>query len=375
MPGGHRWRASPIHRRARRCCRLTINSADQAASRLLVLHSTLAPQLKADWSARGLPRDSAWCCGRRLAHGCLRKRATSNVARCGTNGTGLQQTVQPHAAADVEGVVTKRGAWPDASGRIFLEVDGRVIIIADECTRRPATASRTRPRARGPGGRDAVLPRAEDTVYADGRRPHERAVPAPRQVAGVSRTRGCFWLQGGRARALPLRAKSWSYRETTHTRRFALPLTGQVIDQCGGGGEVAQSRIQLDVVAAMASSMRADGQELLPVNMDKMRGGASEADYRALADYGTARARRREVCVLLARRRYSRGLKRGKQRSATTTSCSRLLPVTEGRRHRAAQGVITRRRAAPAASTPSSSAPSSVETASPCHEAEAPRSS
>ena len=33
----------------------------------------------------------------------------------------------------IEGVVTKRGAWPDASGRIFLEVDGRVLIIADEC--------------------------------------------------------------------------------------------------------------------------------------------------------------------------------------------------------------------------------------------------
>ena len=42
-------------------------------------------------------------------------------------------TVQPHAGEDVEGVVTKRGAWPDARGRIFLEIDGRVIILADEC--------------------------------------------------------------------------------------------------------------------------------------------------------------------------------------------------------------------------------------------------
>ena len=30
-------------------------------------------------------------------------------------------------------VITKRAAWPDARGRIFLEVDGRVIILADEC--------------------------------------------------------------------------------------------------------------------------------------------------------------------------------------------------------------------------------------------------
>ena len=33
----------------------------------------------------------------------------------------------------IEGVVTKRGAWPDARGRWFLEIDGRVVIIADEC--------------------------------------------------------------------------------------------------------------------------------------------------------------------------------------------------------------------------------------------------
>ena len=37
------------------------------------------------------------------------------------------------AEQQIEGVVTKRAAWPDARGRIFLEVDGRVIILADEC--------------------------------------------------------------------------------------------------------------------------------------------------------------------------------------------------------------------------------------------------
>ena len=46
----------------------------------------------------------------------------------------MEHTSSTVEQPQIEGLITKRGAWPDASGRIFLEVDGRVLIIADECT-------------------------------------------------------------------------------------------------------------------------------------------------------------------------------------------------------------------------------------------------
>ena len=123
-------------------------------------------------------------------------------------------TVQPHAAEDVEGVVTKRGAWPDARGRIFLEVDGHVIILADECA---ATV-----------GDRVVWKCLERTAqYYRARRTRStltvvERTSAPCQlrgvVAGVSQTRSCFWLQSG---------------QHVLAGRFSLPLMGQVIELRG----------------------------------------------------------------------------------------------------------------------------------------------
>ena len=162
-----------------------------------------------------------------------------------------------------EGVVTKRGAWPDARGRIFIEVDGRVIILAEECT----AAAGDRVTYKG-------LARAaleDGTQYYRARRTRSTLTVVDRtsapcqlrgQVAGVSQSRKCFWLQGG---------------QHVLAGRFALPLMGQVIELYGG--EVTNAG---NYAAGATASMRADGQELSPINMDKMRGGAFEADYRAL---------------------------------------------------------------------------------------------
>ena len=148
----------------------------------------------------------------------------------------------------------------------------------------------------------------------------EAANDAPCQlrgrVAGVSRSRGCFWLQGGAHVCVAVKIE----RETTHTR-FALPLMGQVIELYGGEVTMAGNYF-----AGATASMRADGQELLPVNMDKMRGGASEADYRALEtiarrELGDERSRR-----ILTGLVTQRGLKRGKQRSAHDELLAAFFP-------------------------------------------------
>ena len=152
----------------------------------------------------------------------------------------------------IEGLITKRGAWPDASGRIFLEVDGRVIILADEC------AATLGDRVTYKGLARAAL--ADGTQYYRARRTAtitiEAANDAPCQVrgrvAGVSQTRGCFWLEGAHVLA----------------GRFSLPAVGQVVE-LRGGFETAAGNFE----AGATASISADGEELLPVNMGKMRGG------------------------------------------------------------------------------------------------------
>ena len=158
----------------------------------------------------------------------------------------------------IEGVVTKRAAWPDASGRIFLEVDGRVIILAEECT----AAAGDRVTYKG-------LARAaleDGTQYYRARRTRSTLTVVDRtsapcqlrgQVAGVSPTRSCFWLQGG---------------QHVLAGRFALPLMGQVIELYGG--EVTNAG---NYFAGATASMRADGQELVPVHMEKILRGADSA--------------------------------------------------------------------------------------------------
>ena len=114
------------------------------------------------------------------------------------------------AAPQIEGVVTKRGAWPDARGRIFLEVDGRVVIVADECAATLGDRVTCRGLAR------AAL--ADGTQYYRARKRTstitiEEANDAPcrlrGQVAGVSQTRGCFWLQGGQHVAVSNASTTW----------------------------------------------------------------------------------------------------------------------------------------------------------------------
>ena len=158
----------------------------------------------------------------------------------------------------IEGVVTKRAAWPDASGRIFLEVDGRVIILADEC------AAKAGDRVTCKGLARAAL--EDGTRYYRARKRTSTITIAEAngapcqlrgQVAGVSPTRSCFWLQGG---------------QHVLAGRFALPLMGQVIELYGG--EVTNAG---NYFAGATASMRADGQELVPVHMEKILRGADSA--------------------------------------------------------------------------------------------------
>ena len=88
----------------------------------------------------------------------------------------------------IEGLITKRAAWPDARGRIFLEVDGRVIILADEC-------------AANSGDRVVWKGLERTSQYYRARRTtatlavvESNGVPCQLRgkVAGVSRSRGCF---------------------------------------------------------------------------------------------------------------------------------------------------------------------------------------
>ena len=158
----------------------------------------------------------------------------------------------------IEGVVTKRGAWPDARGRIFIEVDGRVIILADECT------AAVGDRVVWKGLARAAL--EDGTRYYRARRKtatlavvESDAVPCQLrgQVAGVSPTRSCVWLQGGQHVLAP---------------RFAPPSMGQVIELYGG--EVTNAG---NYFAGATASMRADGQELVPVHMETILRGADSA--------------------------------------------------------------------------------------------------
>ena len=99
----------------------------------------------------------------------------------------------------IEGLITKRGAWPDARGRIFLEIDGRVVIVADECTATAGDHVACRGLAR------AAL--EDGTQYYRARRTRSTLTVVDRmgapcllrgRVAGVSQSRGCFWLEGGK---------------------------------------------------------------------------------------------------------------------------------------------------------------------------------
>ena len=156
----------------------------------------------------------------------------------------------------IEGVVTKRAAWPDARGRIFLEVDGRVIILADEC------AAKAGDRITYKGLARAAL--EDGTQYYRARRTRSTLTVVDRtsapcqlrgQVAGVSPTRSCFWLQGG---------------QHVLAGRFALPLMGQVIELYGG--EVTNAG---NYAAGATASMRADGQGSPHINMDSCEAGPS----------------------------------------------------------------------------------------------------
>ena len=206
----------------------------------------------------------------------------------------------------IEGLITKRGAWPDARGRIFLEVDGRVIILADEC------AATLGDRVTYKGLARAALD--DGTQYYRARKTRSTLTVVDRtsapcllrgQVAGVSQSRGCFWLQGG-AHVL--------------AGRFSLPAVGQIIELYGG--EITNAG---NYAAGATALMRADGEELLPVNMDKMRGGAFEADYRALQT--VARRELGDVGSDLARRVVKeRGLERSKPRSAHDELLAAFFP-------------------------------------------------
>ena len=197
----------------------------------------------------------------------------------------------------IEGLITKRGAWPDARGRIFLEVDGRVIILADEC------AATLGDRVTYKGLARAAL--ADGTQYYRARRTRSTLTVVDRtsapcllrgRVAGVSRTRGCFWLEGG---------------QHVLSTRFALPLIGQVIELRG-----CEETAAGNYTAGATASISADGDPLPTTNLEaKLRGGASEADYRALET--VARRELGEVGSALARRVVTeRGLRRSKPRSA-----------------------------------------------------------
>ena len=120
----------------------------------------------------------------------------------------------------IEGLITKLGAWPDARGRIFLEIDGRVVIIADEC------AATLGDRVTCRGLTRAAVENATRPCYRARKRTStitiEEANDAPcrlrGQVAGVSQMRGCFWLQGG---------------QHVLAGRFSLPAVGQVLELRG----------------------------------------------------------------------------------------------------------------------------------------------
>ena len=159
----------------------------------------------------------------------------------------------------IEGLITKRGAWPDARGRWFLEIDGRVLIIADECAAtlgarvtcrgltRAAVENATRPCYR-------ARKRTSTIIIAEA---NDAPCQLRGQVAGVSQSRKCFWLQGGQHVLAP---------------RFAPPLMGQVVELYGG--EVTNAG---NYFAGATASMRADGQELVPVHMEKILRGADSA--------------------------------------------------------------------------------------------------
>ena len=157
----------------------------------------------------------------------------------------------------IEGVVTKRGAWPDARGRWFLEIDGRVLIIADACTATAGDRVTCQGLARAALEDGTQYYRARTTatltVVQEGRVPCQLRG----KVAGVSQTRGCFWLQGGQHVLAP---------------RFAPPLMGQVVELYGG--EVTNAG---NYFAGGTASMRADGDELVPVHMEKILRGADSA--------------------------------------------------------------------------------------------------
>ena len=216
-------------------------------------------------------------------------------------------TVQPHAAAeDVEGVVTKRGAWPDARGRIFLEVDGRVVIVADEC------AAKAGDRVTYKGLARAGL--EDGTQYYRARRTRSTLtvvesndVPCQirGQVAGVSQQRGCFWLEGAHVLA----------------GRFSLPAVGQIIELRG-----CETTAAGNYVAGATASISADGEPLVTANVEaKLRCGAFEADYRALQTI--ARRELGDVGSRLAERVVKeRGLERSRPRSAHDELLAAFFP-------------------------------------------------
>ena len=189
---------------------------------------------------------------------------------------------------------------------MFLEIDGRVIILADECA---ATAG---DRVTCRGLTRAALEDGTQYYRARQRRSTitiEAANDAPCQlrgvVVGVSQTRGCFWLQGQHVLA----------------GRFSLPVVGQIVELRGCEATAAGN-----FEAGATASISADDQELLTTNLEKkMRGGAFEADYRALQTI--AKRELGEVGSDLARRVVrERGLTRSRPRSAHDELLAAFFP-------------------------------------------------
>ena len=207
----------------------------------------------------------------------------------------------------LDGVVTKRAAWLDSKGRVMLEVGG-CVIIADACAATAGDRVACRGLARAAVENTATpCYRARKTATINIIEAHDAPCQMQGTVAGVSQSRGCFWLEGGAHVLAP---------------RWTLPAIGQTIEL--RGGEMTAAR---NYHAGAAASLRADGAPLLPTHLEKkLRGGVVEADYRALETVA-----RREVgdagSVLARRVAAARRIKRCGPRSAQHELLAAFFPA------------------------------------------------
>jgi len=207
----------------------------------------------------------------------------------------------------LDGVVTKRAAWLDSKGRVMLEVGG-CVIIADACAATAGDRVACRGLARAAVENTATpCYRARKTATINIIEAHDAPCQMQGTVAGISQSRGCFWLEGGAHVLAP---------------RWTLPAIGQTIEL--RGGEMTAAR---NYHAGAAASLRADGAPLLPTHLEKkLRGGVVEADYRALET--VARREVGDVGTALARRvAAARGIRRRRPRSAQHDLLAAFFPA------------------------------------------------